>query len=413
MNIVLQYKIPRIYLLAVIFYVSHTTIPALGYYTPAILYAGVIAYLYLFTLVHINNPIRLIGSILPIVSMYLLTLFDTSNLAIKAYQIIQVCLYPLILVYFIGSGDKKSCKLLFWAVLSSYILTAFTTYIGCMTFPGAARQLALSEGLVSADEYASYKRANIGSFSFTYSLLLICPMLIYMVKTGVCKKLVPVFMLIIISIAILKTEYTTAILLMTLCFLLFFMPRKLNKKHIVLLVAVLLLIFILSKMFLGEVLMHMSSYFVDTPTVSTRLHDLGMMLSNGFEAVNGGDIESRSRLYRQSIQAFMKSPLWGSGDGVGGHSLLFDTIGRFGLVGFAAFILTYRQAFVLFFKPYVNRPYYGYMLFCFLLAFILAVLNPKDNLGVMTFTIPLFALYFNYHYEDTLDCKQASRSTAR
>lgn len=412
MNIVLQYRIPKIYLFAVIFYVWHTTIPALGYYTPAILYAGVIAYLYLFTLVHISNPIRLIGSILPIVSVYFLTLFDTSNLVIKIYQTLQVCLYPLIIAYLIGSGDKKSCKLLFWAVLGSYILTALTTYIGCMTFPGAARHLALSEDLVNADEYAFYKRANIGSFSFTYSLLLIYPMLIYMVRTGVCKKLVPAFMLIIVSMAILKTEYTTAILLMALCLLLFFMPRKLNKKHIVLLVAVLLLIFLLSKLFLGEMLMHMSSYFAGSPTVSTRLHDLGMMLSNGFEAVNGGDLESRSRLYHQSIQAFMKSPLWGSGDDVGGHSLLFDTTGRFGLVGLAAFILTYRQAFALFFKPHVNRPYYGYMLFCFLLALILATLNPKDNLGVITFTIPLFALYFNYHYEDTVDCKQADRSTA-
>lgn len=407
MNIVLQHRIPKIYLFAVIFYVWHTTIPALGYYTPAILYAGIIAYLYLFTLVQASNPIKLIGSILPIASIYVLTLFNTSSLAMKIYQLLQVCLYPLMFVYIISSGDKKSCKILFWAVLGSYIITALTTYIGCIAFPGAARILAQTEARIDANEYVVYKQANIGSFSFTYSLLIIYPLLVYMIKTnlGAWRKLISIVMLIITSMTILKTEYTTAILLMMLCLILLFMPKRLRKKHIILLIALLLSISLLSKLFIGKILIQMSSYFEASQTISTRLHDLGMMLSNGFDAVGDGDLESRLELYIQSIQAFLKNPFWGSGDNVGGHSLLFDTLGHFGLIGLVAFIFTYKQAFALFFRPHFNSPYYGYMLFSFLLTVVLAVLNPKDNLGVITFTIPLFALYFKTHYESTLDRK--------
>lgn len=401
-------KIPRIYLLAVIFYVWHTTIPIIGYYTPAVLYACIIVYLYMSTLTHVNNPIKIIVSILPILSIHILSLlyFNSSNIIIQIYQILQVGLYPLIFMYISKTGDVKSYKILFWAVACSYTLTALTTYIGCVTYPGAARDLAMPEEMIGSDVYSLYKKANIGNLSFTYSLLFIIPLLIYMVKSRICRRIESVSMLIIVSISILKTEYTTALLLMVLCFILFFLPNKLNIGSLISIVALMLVIFLLAKPFIGELLLHASSHFESSSsTISVRLYDLGILLSNDLNAVNGGDIWSRYELYNQSIQEFFHSPLWGGSNNVGGHSLLFDSLGRFGLIGLVALILMYKKVFSLFFSPYSNNPYYGYMLFSFLIVIILAVLNPKDNLGVITFTIPLFALYFKTHYESTLDRK--------
>jgi hypothetical protein len=309
-------------------------------------------------------------------------------------------------MYISKTGDVKSYKILFWAVACSYTLTALTTYIGCVTYPGAARDLAMPEEMIGSDVYSLYKKANIGNLSFTYSLLFIIPLLIYMVKSRICRRIESVSMLIIVSISILKTEYTTALLLMVLCFILFFLPNKLNIGSLISIVALMLVIFLLAKPFIGELLLHASSHFESSSsTISVRLYDLGILLSNDLNAVNGGDIWSRYELYNQSIQEFFHSPLWGGSNNVGGHSLLFDSLGRFGLIGLVALILMYKKVFSLFFSPYSNNPYYGYMLFSFLIVIILAVLNPKDNLGVITFTIPLFALYFKTHYESTLDRK--------
>lgn len=393
-----------LFLIAVVFYIWHTTIPALGYRTPAVLFAGCVLFLY--TYIFTKNRIisNSIGLTLPILGLYFLALVysGTNNFVIKIYQMLQMGLYPLLILYIAKYGNEKLVRFLFWAVIGSYVFTAVTTYAGCIMYPGAARTLALPEEEMGADVFAMYKMANIGNLTFTYSLVLLIPQLIFLIKSRIVKRLVSVAMLVVLAMTILETEYTTALLLMAICFSLFFMPIHITRKHIGGLIVVAGIILIFSKIFIGDLLIGVASS-VESETMAARLHDLGMILKNGMDYAEEGDVGSRMELYNMSIQSFLKSPLCGGIKSIGGHSLFFDSLGRYGLLGLVAFIISYKKIWKEFYKPFSVAPYYGYLLFCFILVVVMAILNPKDNLGVVTFTIPLFALFYNQQYENSLD----------
>lgn len=393
-------------LLATVFYIWHTTIPALGFYTPAIVFAACVLFLYAYLLVKIGNSKKLfrdIGIIIPILGLYLLALFFSydGNLAIGVYGTMQVGLYPLLILYIAEHCNKKFISYLFWAVVGSYIFTAITTYVGCVMYPGAARTLALPEEEIGSDLFVMYKMANIGNLTFTYSLVLLLPQIICMIKSKIVGRLVPIVMLLVFTITILETEYTTALLLMVICYSLFFLPAHIKRKHVWPLIIVAAIIFLIGRFVIGDLLLWASTS-ISSETVATRLNELGQALSNGAESANDGDLVSRKELYYISINSFINSPLLGGGE-YGGHSLLFDSLARYGLIGFVAFYLSYKKSWKYFYKPFVRQPYYGHLMFSFLLVLALAVLNPKDNLGGLIFTIPLFALYYKQKYESTLD----------
>lgn len=393
-----------LFLIAVVFYIWHTTIPALGYKTPAVLFAGCILFLYAYIFVKNRIISNSVGLILPILGLYFLELVysGTSNFAIKIYQILQMGLYPLLILYIAKYGNERLVRFLFWAVIGSYVFTAITTYAGCIMYPGAARTLALPEEEMGANIFAMYKMANIGNLTFTYSLVLLIPQLIFLIKSRIVKRLQSITMLVVLVITILETEYTTALLLMTICFSLFFIPVHITKKHIWGLITVAGIIFIFSKLFIGDLLIGVSSS-VGSETMAARLNDLGMILKNGMKSADEGDVGSRMELYNMSIQSFLKSPLLGGIKSIGGHSLFFDSLGRFGLLGLAAFVISYKKIWSEFYKPFSVTPYYGYLLFSFILVVVMAFFNPKDNLSVVTFTIPLFTLFYNQQYESSLD----------
>ena len=103
-----------LFLIAVVFYIWHTTIPALGYKTPAVLFAGCILFLYAYIFVKNRIISNSVGSILPILGLYFLELVysGTSNFAIKIYQILQMGLYPLLILYIAKYGKVGAIPVL-------------------------------------------------------------------------------------------------------------------------------------------------------------------------------------------------------------------------------------------------------------------------------------------------------------
>lgn len=396
-----------LFFICVIFYIWHTTLPALGFYTPAALFAACVLFLYAYIFTQRNEFSsigRRISIYFSILSLYFLGIIysGTSSIVVKLYQILQIGLYPLLIIYITNYCNTKFIRYLFWAVVGSYIVTSITTYMGCILYPGAARTMALPEEEMGPEIFAMYKMANIGNLTFIYSLVLLLPQIFFLIKSKIVGKLVSVSMLVILAICIIETEYTTALLLMTVCFSLLFLPVQIKHKHILPLFMVMVVVFLVCRFFIGDLLIAIS-FSVDSETVAIRLNELGSIFINGVSNTDDGDVGSRIELYNKSINSFFRSPLWGGSNEIGGHSLLFDSLARFGLLGLAAFCLSYKKSWENFYKPFSNTPYYGHILFSLFLGLVMAVLNPKDNLGVLTFTIPLFALYYKQKYESSLD----------
>ena len=149
---------------------------------------------------------------------------------------------------------------------------------------------------------------------------------------------------------------------------------------------------------------------------SARLQELSSFSANE-QSYMEGDMEARSNLYMKSIYSFLSSPVWGSSSAaVGGHSFVFDNMAKFGLIGIVGMIMMFWAIFKRFFAPFKQQKWYGHILFSFFMVILLAILNPKDNLSILTFYIPLFCAAFTkkkillkknnieMEYENTLDC---------
>ena len=384
--------VPWYFQLIVVFYALHTSMPVVGFYTPAVVNAAVVLYLYLYLFLRNNKEtIADIKYILPIFSIYILSLLyeGASHLVTYIYGISQLFIYPLLALYLLKNGNQKFIRRVFLIIGLSYMITGITTYYGCQIFPSASRDIAAQ--LISEDpeQYAMYMSYNIGSFSFIYTLILTLPLLIYMIRDKRINMIIGLACIFIVVMTILASEYATALLFLIVCLMAFFLPKYFGQKEIVWIIVGTAVLYVAGKQFFGHAFESLANV-VTSETVADRFHNLAVFFSGETDNVDG-DVESRMDLYNLSIKAFFKSPLWGSSNAkVGGHSFMLDNLGRYGLLGLIAMIIMYRRMFKAFFKPCAQQKWYGYICLLFLVALAFAFLNPIDNPIVLTFIVPLF-----------------------
>lgn len=384
--------IPWYFQLMVIFYALHTSMPVVGFYTPAIVNVAVLLFLYCFLFVKRGHAlITDVRYILPIFSVYILSLFyeGISHLPIYIYGMAQVFIYPLLALYLIRCGNSKTVKKVFIIIGVSYIITGITTYIGCQMFPNASRNLAAMLSSENPALYVMYMKFNIGSFSFIYTLVLVLPLLIYLIRDKKVNVFWGFISLVVIIMAVVASEYTTALLFLFVCLMPFFVPKYFGIKNILWVILCTLFLYVIGKPFVGQILESLADV-INSETIAERLYNLSVFFTNGSQHVDG-DVESRINVYNLSIEAFLRSPFWGSSNAkVGGHSYILDCLGKYGLLGLIAMFIMYKHLFNVFFKPWSGQKWYGYICLLFIIALVLSALNPKDNLGVLTFIVPLF-----------------------
>lgn len=402
--------IPWYFQFFVVIYTMHSTIPFVGYHTPAIVNVAVLFFLYGFLIVR-NGQYALSDFIktIPLFTIYLLTIIYAGfkNIFIEAYWILQLMIYPLIMLYIIRSNDRKVGLRILIIIGISLLVTSITTYLGCRAYPGASRELAAMLSSKDSALYAFYMSLNIGSFSFIYALVLLVPLLIYAIREKLIKRWIGLIVIVIVSMTIVQSDYTTALLcLLITIILLFLFPNQLKSKHYFIM-AILTIVFMVASTRLVVPILNKVGELVAGEISSSRLQELSTFSSNE-QSFLEGDMESRYELYMTSINSFANSPVYGgSSSKIGGHSYIFDNMGKFGLVGIIGMIMVYRTVYKRFYYPFRRQKWYGHVLFSFFMALLLALLNPKDNIIVLTFYLPLFCMTFaknDIKYENTMDC---------
>ncbi len=379
----------------IVLYVFHTSLPIFGYYTPAAVHAIIVLLLYGMLIQYDNNFGNHIKSVIPIFIIYVLSFIYSGfdNFEYEFYGMLQILLFPLLSLYLMRNCSKKTLKRIIILICLSYFITAITTYIGNQIFPLASRTLAT---LGQDDEtlmYDTYMKMNIGGFNFTYTLVLITPILMYMIRNKKIFFIIGVALIAIFSVVIVTTEYTTALLSFAMTVIcLIFMRKKFGWKIVALiLTGVILFVFVFDQ----YILPYLENFIgvFESEAIDTRLLELSKFTTN--QASYEGDIGSRWELYNMSWESFYDSPIIGSSDAkVGGHSYVFDNLGKFGVVGLFGMIIMFRHINKSFYKPFKKSDIYGYVCFSLGLAIMLAILNPKDNIPVITFIIPILASYY-------------------
>jgi len=111
---------------------------------------------------------------------------------------------------------------------------------------------------------------------------------------------------------------------------------------------------------------------------------------NGVE--NTSDAGNRVPIYTIQMEYFIEFPITGAWlfnpNRFAGHSLIFDTLGEFGLIGLFVLFLFFKQIFVKFYLPFKKEEYFGYLVWSFLLYIGLSFVNPTGMFVVLGFLIP-------------------------
>ena len=403
----------------VVLYAMHFTMPIVGFNTPAIVHASVLLFLYgfLFTMGW-RTALSDFTKIIPIFAINILSIVYSGfkDAAVEIYWLLQLMIHPLLALYLIRKKDKKAVRRMVIIIGISFLITAITTYFGCLTYPGASRDLAAMLSTKDSALYALYMSLNIGSFSFIYAMVLLTPLLIYAIKDKLIKQWIGIVVLIIVVMTIIYSDYATALLCILISIIvLFVFPKQLKSKHFIVMVVV-TAVFMYASAWLLAPFLDVLGDLIGGELTSARLQELSSFSANE-QSYMEGDMEARSNLYMKSIYSFLSSPVWGSSSAaVGGHSFVFDNMAKFGLIGIVGVIMMFWAIFKYFYAPFKQQRWYGHILFSFFMVILLAFLNPKDNLSILTFYIPLFCVAFTkkkillkknnleMKYENTMDC---------
>lgn len=411
--------VPWYFQVFVVLYAMHFTMPIVGFNTPAIVHASVLLFLYgfLFTMGW-RTALSDFTKIIPIFAINILSIVYSGfkDAAVEIYWLLQLMIHPLLALYLIRKKDKKAVRRMVIIIGISFLITAITTYFGCLTYPGASRDLAAMLSTKDSALYALYMSLNIGSFSFIYAMVLLTPLLIYAIKDKLIKQWIGIVVLIIVVMTIIYSDYATALLCILISIIvLFVFPKQLKSKHFIVMVVV-TAVFMYASAWLLAPFLDVLGDLIGGELTSARLQELSSFSANE-QSYMEGDMEARSNLYMKSIYSFLSSPVWGSSSAaVGGHSFVFDNMAKFGLIGIVGVIMMFWAIFKYFYAPFKQQRWYGHILFSFFMVILLAFLNPKDNLSILTFYIPLFCVAFTkkkillkknnleMKYENTMDC---------
>lgn len=281
-------------------------------------------------------------------------------------------------------NSKKLDSMIVMYSLTLLLLTTVTTMMALQMNPNAARLLTSSQ----TDQGASIvlRSQNVGAFDFIYGLVIVFPVLVSMLKSKLSKnlKIYCGMLAVVISICVIKSNFTTALLLL---FVGFWLPGVFNNsKNMNLKLCTIILIVILVPLLLPCFL---RSVYRSTSSILAREKIEGLLLyMNGIGQAE--DVSSRVSLFKMSFSSFLKKPLYGVGGyyrtisvaNVGKHAQFVDDLARYGILGGAPLLL-----FVFYSikncttKSKITRSSFFSSIVIFL---FLGFMNPIYNYGILT-----------------------------
>ena len=299
---------------------------------------------------------------------------------------------PILSIQLIIENKLTNIEKISIIIILAYLITAITSYLGLLTDPLAARWLA-SAADSNDTYYASLNIKNIGGYVTVYSCVLLYPMLIAIFKQTMKKyKILFIVITIIMGLYIVSSQYATAIVMFLMSIILSLFPRKLKFKQLIIIGISLIVFLFLIKPLIADIF-YLFSYKSTSSIVSIRMQVIGDLLM-GINNYSEGN--TRIPLMLEDINIFIKYPLFGSmleAKGItSGHSFILNMLAKSGVIGGGCLFIMYRGIFRIFYKPFKNEDFYGYLLYSFLLGILLSIVNTKAWLFNLVIINPILAL---------------------
>lgn len=331
---------------------------------------------------------------------------NTDSIVMWGYSF-MIFVMPVIIGNFIISYYRKDCNKYGLAIVLCIAVTCITTIRGLQLYPDAARWLATASDSQS-ERVVRYSNMNIGGYDFVYKAVLLYPLLVLAFKKGKIGLFKTVVLASIILSCLILCDYTTALILFFSTSVMFFMKRKLSSRDVVTFFAISLFFMLLFSSFTSNVLRYIAGN-VESENVSMRLTEL----AEGGASLKQSE-DKRWDFYMASVNSFLRYPLGSAFAGrsrTGGHSFVLDFIGQYGLFGIFVLCFMYRKLYYLFYKEYRLKEDFGYVLWVFVQAILLSVLNTGMWVDVLALYVPLILCMLyggDKNEENSLDSERAA-----
>lgn len=326
--------------------------------------------------------------IVPIVLMIFEGLMEGKLGIIFIYQILRNTLLIFLGLYYTLVATKESVKSIFMITIGMLIVTAITSIIVLAEDPLAARIMATVGD--SSNGYAiEMNMRNLGGFAIVYLSVGLLPFLLYMAVAQKHSKVFWVGSIILFSVYIFMSSYTTAILVGVFAILFTVFGAKANKKGYVFAIFFLLILLIFFLRYqIADLLYKLSDLTVDI--VSNRFRYLADSI---YGVGTDSDAQLRVDYYAKAWESFLANPLLGgyfSGSAkTSGHSFILDMLAKYGCFGIFVLYLEYKAIHRLFYRGYNKQKPYYYAILSFIVCIALALLNPSENLFLLIFFLPI------------------------
>lgn len=306
--------------------------------------------------------------------------FKDDTLAYILGKYIPYFLWPVLFVLVrkkFTESEKKYALLIF---LIFYLIGNLFTISVLQTESDAARLLA---GHASLSERAVFYSRGVGGYGYVYGSILLLYAIMSWLKVEK-NKIINVFLAcVLISglVMIFYAAYTTALLLTAFSIMLWVAYNLIKKNPIIFLIVVFGGVLVGRFFILDNLIMLFDS--MELTWFSKRFTEL-------YLAISGNDYDglSRSFLYGKSIDCFFSNPFFGGSD-IGGHSEVFDILGKYGLIG--AFFL----GCIIHFFYGIIRDYPMKYKASFFVLLLFMVVNPLDQMVMLPMCLFVTPLLFD------------------
>lgn len=319
-----------------------------------------------------------------------------GSIGVELYGFFQLMIWPLSGCFILNNFSKKQIKYILYAVGIVFAITLYTTCIGCIEFPNAARMLASSKEENKELELL-YHSLNIGGFMFVYTVILIAPLLVYLYKYNIVNKFIVIPIYASLFFLVITTEYTTALLFVAMITSLFFLSKDyVFKKNHLYIVAILSGIILLFGNQISSVFSSLAGVF-ESESISDRFNEMSTAMSGG-NLDDSSDLNQRNLAWSTSLNLFFNNIIFGDGKIYGGgHSYLLDTLAHYGLIGLGFLIAIFKRMYNVYIAPYENTGVYVFVLALYILNLMQCFLNTTNSIFMLCFILPLF---MNIYYKE-------------
>lgn len=341
-----KYAINIIDKIFILFFALYYILPDMSnrfnFLIPIVLGMGYMAYILFISRGSVNEVLKYFFLICFIALLYCF-LTDTTTIAATAsnklfkrfiskyYQLFMMFLAVFLLKQVIDRGTLKQKKF-FLAV--SYLLYV---YVVLITF----RELAVNPNITKEwSEFAESSKNNIGNYYFVYAvpiLIALCTSALLEYKKPILKIL---FALVIVFLFyfLLLAQYTLSVLISIIGIGLYVYNNAkttVNKTLILLLFVFFAIAFPYIVLFAAKK--------VPSEQMSVRLYEIYHFFTDG--DATGYNLNGRLELYKKSIVAFLKSPIWGNRSvNFDGHATFLTVLCDLGLLGGIPYFYLFRHS---------------------------------------------------------------------